>query len=1170
MDTVHQPDIFVAPLQITKDCSRTPSNTSSSSQRTLTGRGPKKVSHQGGQFTPPLTPQSSEEDLQGRNDLAQTTFQTYLRAFHSFHPTCDENSSTVTLPLNYGDIILVHSVHSSGWADGTLLSSGARGWLPTNYCEAYNSEPARILLKALTKFWDLAKGSSHHGLGALANQDYVRGLVAGVRCLLVSDPLPGLQCHSRPSESNPRVGADKLLESRVICLRRNRKALLSELSSFVKTARLLEGLSAKQNAIAAIDLTLDEIIMKAFKVVIRGVKFLDMWDEDLVQAQSFDSVRANDLVPPTPPADCADFAGTDTQIGPDLATTCHFSGSYDNVDADSAKEQTSNVRPSYNRSSHTSFRPGSIDAHAQIYCKQPISHRLSISGHSSAAFRSRLASTKLGESHDAFLGFLGSFIGLHLQSRSSSDLLLTTQQSVISCQTMLRVVEEILDRDQHRSELLRGARDDMYGQIYDLVEAARNIFRPSRAGEDEDVILPAESKALVDAATACVRAAGDCVTESRYVMEQNGDFVFEPLGLDPTTQESGDPAAEDQAQTSSLECGDNIPTTMELPIPAEPTFSPPPPPSEVTGLRKCDSDTTPETCAVSSLPMPEPGSDDTEIASNHQSSHSLLPPLPVLAGSLLAQEDYSPSVQSSFGSSSCESANADSLDIASFGGSSTHIGSLRDSESSAVSQTSTRATSPDHTYGASSLCESFTTSQGTTHDECEEAEFKVLEKTFAHELVFNKDGQISGGTLPALIERLTTHDSTPDASFVSTFYLTFRLFATPIEFAQALIDRFQYVGESPSIAGPVRLRVYNIFKGWLESHWRNDYDNRALELIVPFATRQLMIVLPTAGKRLAALAEKVNTASGPLVPRLVSSMGKTNTSLATYIAPDTPLPPAAITKHQLNLLRNWKHNGATISILDFDPFELARQFTLKVSQIFCSVLPEELLATEWTKKTSSMAVNVRAMSRLSTDLANLVADSILQLEDPKKRATIIKQWVKIAKKFLQLENYDSLMAIICSLNSSTILRLKRTWDQVSSKTKAKLDELKGVVDVSRNYAVLRQRLQNTVPPCLPFVGTYLTDLTFVDVGNQTTRQLSLDSDDTTVPVINFGKHMKTAKIISELQRFQIPYRFTEVPELQTWVQDQLVRVRSSEQANVQNYYRRSLLLEPRETTHRPH
>lgn len=950
-------------------------------------------------------------------------------------------------------------------------------------------------------------------------------------------------------------------------LRRNRKALLSELSSFVKTARLLEGLSEEQNAIAAIDLTLDEIIMKAFKVMIRGVKFLDIWDEDLAQAQSIDIVRANNLVPPTPPADRADFAGSNNQIGPDLVTTCHISEPNGNIEATNVEGQTSNVRPRYNRSSHTSFRPGSIHARPQSYCKQPISHRLSVSGHSLAVFRSNLASVKLSESHDAFLGFLGSFIGLHLQSRSSRDLLLTTQQSVISCQTMLRVAEEILDRDQQRSELLRGARDDMYGQIYDLVEAARNIFRPSRASEDEDILLPAESKVLVDAATACVRAAGECVTESRYVLEKIGDFVFEPLSLDLPIQDSRDPAAEDQAQTLDLVPEDVAPTLNDLPIPAEPTFSPPPPPLEIVTPRKRNSEKTSDMRTI--FPKSGSRSDQAEPASGYRSSHSLLLPLPALAGPLLAQDDYIPSVQSSFGSSSYESANADSLDISSFGGS-THIESPRDSESGAVSQTSTRATSPDHTYGASSLCESFTTSQGTAHDESEEAEFKVLEKTFAHELVFNKDMQISGGTLPALIERLTTHDSTPDASFVSTFYLTFRLFATPIEFAQALIDRFQYVGESPGIAGPVRLRVYNIFKGWLESHWRNDCDNRALDLIVPFATRQLMIVLPTAGKRLAALAEKVNTANGPLVPRLVSSMGKTNTSVATYVAPDTPLPPAAITKHQLNLLRNWKHNGAIISILDFDPFELARQFTLKVSQIFCSVLPEELLATEWTKKTSSMAVNVRAMSRLSTDLANLVADSILQLEDPKKRAITIKQWVKIAKKFLQLENYDSLMAIICSLNSSTILRLKRTWDQVSSKTKAKLEELKDVVDVSRNYAVLRQRLQNTVPPCIPFVGTYLTDLTFVDVGNQTTRQLSLESDDTTVPVINFGKHMKTAKIISELQRFQIPYRFTEVPELQTWIQDQLVRVRSSEQANVQNYYRRSLLLEPRETTQRPY
>ena len=143
-----------------------------------------------------------------------------------------------------------------------------------------------------------------------------------------------------------------------------------------------------------------------------------------------------------------------------------------------------------------------------------------------------------------------------------------------------------------------------------------------------------------------------------------------------------------------------------------------------------------------------------------------------------------------------------------------------------------------------------------------------------------------------------------------------------------------------------------------------------------------------------------------------------------------------------------------------------------------------------------------------------------------------------------------------------ISRLKKTWDIVSQKTKTALEQLRSIVDVSRNYAVLRQRLQNHVPPCLPFVGTYLTDLTFVDHGNQSLRTLS--TDDSEMAVINFDKHMKTARIISELQRFQIPYRLTEVPELQAWMQNELVRVRSNGETTAQTFYRRSLVLEPRE------
>ena len=775
------------------------------------------------------------------------------------------------------------------------------------------------------------------------------------------------------------------------------------------------------------------------------------------------------------------------------------------------------------------------------------SHRVSCQTHTGSQ---NLASQKLTVLHNNFLTLLGYFIGLHLQSRSSSELLLTTKESVLACKDMLELVTAIWDQDRKRSHALGDARDNMYRRIGELAEAAHSIFRPLHSGNDDDIVFPSEGKPLMDAATACVRAAGDAVSESRITIEKIGDFTFDPFGFTITDVESSDAPTTVNAAPSIIEEENGLNITLQsedFPLP-------------------------PQLESTQHLPIASAmlavGDPEEECASSQTDADYLLPPVPPFAAEhrSISHEESGATSPQTVETSSINSGRPrpDSYTVSSTGESSMYIGSVRDSKTSDVSQSSTRATSPDATFNnSSSTVPSVQHSPILDHEDVEHC---IMERTFAHELVHNNAGQLTGGTLPALIERLTTPDSTPDASFVSTFFLTFRLFATPSDFAQTLIDRFQYVGESPRIVGPVRLRVYNVFKGWLESHWRNDCDKPALDLIVPFATRQLQIVLPTAGKQLARLTEQVTAATGPLVPRLVSSMGKTNTSIAQYIPPDTPMAPAIITKNQMTALGNWKYNGKDISILDFDPLELARQFTIKESQIFCSILPEELLASEWTKKSGSLAVNVRAMSRLSTDLANLVADSILQVEDPKKRATIIKQWVKIANKFFELANYHSLMAVVCSLAQSTITRLKRTWEIVPTKTKLSLETLKGVVNHERNYATLRQRLQNHVPPCVPFVGLYLTDLTFVDAGNQSTRQLpGSASNAESRAVINFDKHMKTAKIISELQRFQIPYRLVEIPELQTWMQDQLVRVRKADQSDVvKDYYRRSLLLEPRE------
>ncbi|KAG7129952.1 hypothetical protein HYQ46_010059 [Verticillium longisporum] len=216
-------------------------------------------------MTPPDTPNGSHEDLTNQ-PLPPPVFHNFLRAFYPFHPNYSITDSSVTLPLNEGDVILVHSIHTNGWADGTLLLSGARGWLPTNYCEAYDPEEMGNLLKALLNFWDLLRSTSVNDSEIFGNQEFMKGIIAGVRYLLE-------QTHCLTRES--------AIIQRHESLRKGRKSLLSELSALVKTAkRLQEGQRRLLSPSEDVNDIVDEMILKAFKIVTKGVRFLDVFEDD--------------------------------------------------------------------------------------------------------------------------------------------------------------------------------------------------------------------------------------------------------------------------------------------------------------------------------------------------------------------------------------------------------------------------------------------------------------------------------------------------------------------------------------------------------------------------------------------------------------------------------------------------------------------------------------------------------------------------------------------------------------------------------------------------------------------------------------------------------------------------------------------------------------------------
>ncbi|KAK5405063.1 Ras guanine nucleotide exchange factor bud5 [Exophiala xenobiotica] len=1077
--------------------------------------------HHGACYSP-----STALDPDTLDELAPThaRFHNYLRALYPFQPSSPHSTATVTLPLNAGDIVLVHSVHVNGWADGTLLETGARGWLPTNYCEAYDYAAMRPLLKALTEFWDIVRCGSDSNLNLFRNQDYMRGLVAGVRALLERS-----ECLTRDASFVKQHDA----------IRRSRKSLLSDLALLVRTAKQLQQIVTVSSSHKDLDIRLDDMLLKAFRIVTRAVLFFDVWTEQISAAVS-SPVRAQ-----VSPSDSTAALPSPSSRRPQ-STVLH-KASAPPASTPSMLSQRSSVSQA---SQSTAVRRHSSTTHRMSYTRGTVQKN------------SNLISQYLHKSYDDFLTVLASFLGSHMQSRSSSELLSTTQNAVRSCRQLFAIVETVIERDYSTSRPLIQAKDAMYYAITELVHAARQVFKPIHSMEDELVYLPEEAQNLVRAATACVSAAGRCVARTKATLEEIGDFEVENLaqlvGRGSDSSSTPDSTSHDFRSSSAVRS--SVPASS-----ARDSFKRQPDNPRIAVSRGMltpplllDTADSPSTGSGSIPPTPR----DDVIAGIIRSS-----PLPP-ASSL--QPDVNTRAPASF-QPSLDKRNRKSvvLPIAGSTGSDSSLEtSHRRSDPSNLSSASTRITSM---YGAGSFADSIS-AQSTADDRSslgddEDAEAEILAHTFAQELIFNREGVVVGGTLNALVERLTAHDSTPDVSFISTIYLTFRLFAQPEEFASALAYRFDYVADNLRIANPVRLRVYNVLKGWMESHWRHDCDDTALPIIVGLARESMIPVLPMAGNRILELAEQVSSATGPIVPRVVSSMGKTSTSSAAYIDPSSPLPNPIISKSQLTALRMWKMGGASVSILEFDPLELARQITLKTSKIFCSILPEELLGTEWTKRSSSLAVNVRALSTLSTDISNLVSDSVLQLEEPKRRAAIVKQWVKIANRCLELHNYDALMAIVCALDSTNIKRMRKTWEGVPQKTKSVFEELCKVVDVSKNYSVLRQRVLSHLPPCLPFIGVYLTDLTMVDSAYPATRPLATDRGK--ISVINLDKHMNTAKIISDLQRFQIPYRFAEIPELQTWMQDQLVRVRSAGEKSFQMHYRRSLILEPREPNRSP-
>uniref|UniRef100_M4ARJ0 Ras protein specific guanine nucleotide releasing factor 1 n=1 Tax=Xiphophorus maculatus TaxID=8083 RepID=M4ARJ0_XIPMA len=230
--------------------------------------------------------------------------------------------------------------------------------------------------------------------------------------------------------------------------------------------------------------------------------------------------------------------------------------------------------------------------------------------------------------------------------------------------------------------------------------------------------------------------------------------------------------------------------------------------------------------------------------------------------------------------------------------------------------------------------------------------------------------------------------------------------------------------------------------------------------------------------------------------------------------------------------------------------EIAEQLTMLDHLVFKVIPYEEFFGQGWMKNDKNERTPyIMKTTKHFNDISNRIASEILHWDDVNMRVAVIEKWVAVADICRCLHNYNAVLEITSSLNRSSIFRLKRTWLKVSKQTKTVIDKLQKLVSSEGRFKNLREALKNCDPPCVPYLGMYLTDLAFIEEGTPNYTEDNL---------VNFSKMRMISHIIREIRQFQqTAYKIDFQPKVAKYLLD------NSTVMDEESLYEASLRIEPK-------
>uniref|UniRef100_A0A4W6D8H1 RAS guanyl releasing protein 2 n=1 Tax=Lates calcarifer TaxID=8187 RepID=A0A4W6D8H1_LATCA len=195
-----------------------------------------------------------------------------------------------------------------------------------------------------------------------------------------------------------------------------------------------------------------------------------------------------------------------------------------------------------------------------------------------------------------------------------------------------------------------------------------------------------------------------------------------------------------------------------------------------------------------------------------------------------------------------------------------------------------------------------------------------------------------------------------------------------------------------------------------------------------------------------------------------------------------------------------------------DSCELAEHLTYLEYKSFCKILFQDYHSFVMHGCTVDNPILERFIT-LFNSVSQWIQLMVLSKPTAQQRSVVISHFIRVAQKLLQLQNFNTLMAVVGGLSNSSISRLKDTQAHISAETNKVFNNLIELVTSCGNYSQYRKRFSECSGFRFPILGVHLKDLIAVHVALP-------DWADKEKTRVNLAKTQQLYAILQELALIQ--------------------------------------------------